>query len=273
MGSHVEIEARHAGGFGRGPAPVRCGDHRQARRGHPGLLRAGDDEVDAPVVHLERDGTQSGHAVDEDQALGRRVANGAGQVANRVHDPGRGLVVGEQDRAIAGVCPECVADDVGSCRPAPLDLDLRHVRAVDPGDLREPIAKAADRDRQDPVARRERVDDGGLEPARARTGQHHDVTGRPEERLHPVEDPPEHRRELGTAVVDHLAGAGLSHGRREGGRTGDPEIGFEAVHRESPRGASGRRGWSVTAPRWSQKRRDRASDQAARPEPRPTCWI
>ena len=48
-----------------GPSPSpsrrasRGGDHGQARGGHPGLLRAGDDDVDAPGVHLERDGAEA----------------------------------------------------------------------------------------------------------------------------------------------------------------------------------------------------------------------
>ena len=37
----------------------------------------------------------------------------------------------------------------------------------------------------------------------------------------PVEDPLEHRGELGPAVVDHLAAAGDPDARREGGRAGD----------------------------------------------------
>ena len=40
----------------------------------------------------------------------------------------------------------------------------------------------------------------------------------------------EHRGELGAAVVDHLARAGLADGRRQGGRAGDAKVGLEAVH-------------------------------------------
>ena len=74
---------------------------RPGRR-HPGLLRAGDDDVDAPGVHLERHGAEARHAVDEDQRVGRHLADGRGELRDRVHHPGRGLVVGEQDGPVAG---------------------------------------------------------------------------------------------------------------------------------------------------------------------------
>ena len=36
--------------------------------------------------------------------------------------------------------------------------------------------------------------------------------------------------ELGTAMVDHLAGAGLADGVRQRGWAGDSKVGLEAVH-------------------------------------------
>jgi hypothetical protein len=47
--------------------------------GHPGLLRAGDDDVDAPGVHLERHRAQRRDAVDEDERLGRDLAHDRGK--------------------------------------------------------------------------------------------------------------------------------------------------------------------------------------------------
>ena len=51
---------------------------------------------------------------------------------------------------------------------APLDLEPRDRRAVDLGDLREPVAERAHRDGEDRVAGRERVDDRRLERRRCR---------------------------------------------------------------------------------------------------------
>ena len=87
VAAQVEVEAGHRRGLHRRPGPLRRRDHRQARRRHPGLLRAGHDHVDAPRVHLERDGAQARHAVDEDQCLRRGLADGRRQLRDRVHHP------------------------------------------------------------------------------------------------------------------------------------------------------------------------------------------
>ena len=230
MRPQIEIEARHPSRFHRRPTARRGGDHGQARRGHPRLLRTGDDEVDAPVVHLERDGAEAGHAVDEDQGVGCLLADGGCQLRDGVHDPGRGLVVGQQDGLDLGHRAKPLADLVGCGRVAPLGIEPRDVRAVHRGDLGEPVAERADAHAEDPVARRQRVDDRGLQPARARRRDHRDVGGRAEVRLHPLEDAAEHRRELGASVVDHLASARLADRRRQGGGARDAEVGLETIH-------------------------------------------
>ena len=138
-------------------------------------------------------------------------------------------------------------DRVRVGRLAPLDLDLGDVRAVGPGDLREPVAERADRHGEDPIARRDDVDDGRLEPARAGGRDDRDVARGPEVRAHPGQDPVEHGRELRPAVVDHLAGAGLADRRREPRRAGDAQVGLEAVHGGSP-GALAVTGWSGRSP-------------------------
>ena len=70
-----------------------------------------------------------------------------------------------------------------------------------------------------------------------------DVVGGPEERPHAGHDPGEHRGELGPAVVDHLARAGLADGRRQARRAWDPEVRLETLHgglRYGSREATGR---------------------------------
>ena len=99
---------------------------------------------------------------------------------------------------------------------APFDRDLGHVRAVGRGDLGEAVAERADRHREDPVAGRQDVDHGGLEPTGARARQDGHVAGRAEVGLHAGHHPLEHRRELRPAVVDHLAGTGLADAGRQG---------------------------------------------------------
>ena len=138
--------------------------------------------------------------------------------------------MGQQDGRVAGRPLELGAEGRRVGGLAPFDLDLGDIGAVRPGDLGEPVAERADRDAEHAIARREDVDDGRLEAARAGGRDHRDVARRPEIRLHAVEDPGQHRGELRAAVVDHLAGAGLADARRERGRAGDPQVGLEAVH-------------------------------------------
>ena len=107
--------------------------------------------------------------------------------------------------------------DVGGLRGlAPLDLEAGDRGAVDLGDLGEPVAERADRDGQDGVARRERVDHGRLEAAGARAGQHDHVGRGAEVGLHALAHAQQERLELLAPVIDHLAPAGLAHGRVAG---------------------------------------------------------
>ena len=125
----------------------------------PESTRANVGGVNAPC-----DG-KTGHAVDEDQRVGRLLADSCGEFGDRVHDPGRRLVVGEQDRLGVGHAAQPLADLRTVRRVAPFGVELRHVRAVDAGDLGEPVTERADAHAEDPVAGRQRVDDRRLEPA------------------------------------------------------------------------------------------------------------
>ena len=230
MRAEVEVEPRHRGRLHRAPGPRRGGDHRQPGSGHPGLLRAGHDDIDAPGIHLERDGAEPRHAVDEDQRVGALLADSRGQVRDGVHDTGRGLVVGQQHGLDVGQRAQPLANLVGRGGVSPFSVDLGDIGAVDAGDLRESVAERADADAEDGIAGGQHIDDRRLQPARSGGRDHRDVARRPEERRHPGEDPFEHRRELGAAVVDHLATARDADARWQGGRAGDAQVGLEAVH-------------------------------------------
>ena len=72
-------------------------------------------------------------AVDEDERVGRDLADGGGELGDRVHDRRRGLVVGQQDGlVVAGPARARSRTSSGRCGLAPLGLDLGDVRAVGP---------------------------------------------------------------------------------------------------------------------------------------------
>src|SRR5207249_11644719 len=88
----VEVEARGAGFRLLRPRTLADADERKARRRHPALLRPADGDVDAPGVGLDGDRADGADAIDDHYPVG--VPAGAGELAQRVGEPGRGLVVG-----------------------------------------------------------------------------------------------------------------------------------------------------------------------------------
>ena len=169
MGAQVEVEARHRRRLHRRPGARRGRDHRQAGA----AIQAFCEPV--TTTSTPQASISNGTAPSADTLSTRMSASGAlladrrGQLGDRVHDPGRGLVVGQQhglDRR--GIARESLADLVGRRGIAPLGIELRHVRAVDAGDLGEPVAERPDAHAEHAVAGRQDVDDRGLEPARSR---------------------------------------------------------------------------------------------------------
>ena len=119
----LPVDARHPGrrlGLLRAGADGGDGD---AGRGHPRLLAGADHQVDAPGVHLEGHGAQAADAVDDDQRVARRGVHRRDQLAERVGDAGRGLVMGQQHRPVRRLAGQVRRERsrVGSF--APLDLE------------------------------------------------------------------------------------------------------------------------------------------------------
>ena len=94
-------------------------------------------------------GAEARHAVDEDERVGALLADGRRELRDRVHHAGRGLVVGEQHGLDVGQPAQSLADLVGRGGVAPLGVELGHVRAVDAGDLGEPVAERPDAHAED----------------------------------------------------------------------------------------------------------------------------
>src|ERR671937_390836 len=88
----------------------------------------------------------------------------------------------------------------------------------------EAVAEEADRERQDGVAGRERVDDRGLEAAGAARGQDQHVLFGAEAALERVGDLADDPGELRPAVVDHLVLHRRQDGVGDGRRPGYTEV-------------------------------------------------
>jgi len=226
----IEVEARHPRRLHGRPGALGDGREGHAGGAHPRLLRTGDDEVQAPGIHREGDGTEGADRVDEDERLGGDVTDHGGQLGDRVGDPGGGLVVGQEHSLDRRLFQQRGADRGRGRGPPPLDLEAADIGAVDLGHLREAIPEGPPGHGDDPIAGREDVDHGSLQGTRARGGEGDDLGLCAEERPHAVNDPLQERGELGTAVVDHLASPGGHDGGRQDGRAGDPEVLRETGH-------------------------------------------
>ena len=157
----VEVEAARL----RQPVPEAVGDarHREPGRAHQRLLRAGEDDVDAPRVGLERDRAERRDRVDDEH----RVADRGLQRLHVGDDAGRGLGLGAEDDAGAAL-GDCRADLVGGRHLAPVVREPLHVEAVLLADRDPALAERAGGDDRDAVGRRAEVRDGGVHRAGAR---------------------------------------------------------------------------------------------------------
>ncbi len=68
--AEVEVVARVVAGFHAVPGLGAYGEVGQAGRDHDGFLRAADEAVDAPGVHVEVRGAEAGDGVDDEEGFG-----------------------------------------------------------------------------------------------------------------------------------------------------------------------------------------------------------
>ena len=215
----VEVEARRRSGSGQRGLGDGC--KAEAGRRHECLLRAGDDDVEAPRIRLAGDGAEARDRVDDDERsrllrdsregthVGDDSRGGLG-----LHDPDRFRLLLAQPRAKV----------VGIRRLAPGVAEHVDVRA-ERGRHRDPaLAEAAGRDHEMALARRDEVRHGRLERAGARGSEEEHVVLRPADLAQPGEHALVDREELRTAVVDHGRTDRGEHLGRHGRRPGREQV-------------------------------------------------
>ena len=72
--AEVEVVARVVGGLHAIPGAGAEGEVGEAGGDHDGLLRAADEDVDAPAVHVEVGSAEAGDGVDDEEGLGVGVS-------------------------------------------------------------------------------------------------------------------------------------------------------------------------------------------------------
>src|SRR5439155_463501 len=226
VGKHLvpgPIGAREFRRLRRLARPFAHAIERQAGRQHQAFLRAGDGDVDAPLVVAVVDRSKRGNRVDH---VERGVSCRIDRLAYRADagcDSGRSLVVHDAhgldpllaiflelglDRNRIDAAAPVGGDEVD--REAELRRHLVPQRSEMPG-----------LEHEHAVARRERVDERRLPGAGARGGIDHD--GRPglEHGLEPFEDLQPHGAELGAAMIHRGAVDRAQNAVGHVGRPGD----------------------------------------------------
>ena len=94
----VPVDARQLGRGGGGQRLAADRGKGHAGRQHQPLLRAGDDDIDAPFVHAEIHRGERGDRVDQEQRRMLCRIDRPAQCGDRVDDAGRGLAMHQQHR-------------------------------------------------------------------------------------------------------------------------------------------------------------------------------
>src|SRR3990172_9265995 len=138
-GGQVEVPAVHVGRLRGLPEGGRDRDGGEAGRGREAFLGRTEGRVDSEALDGDRDPRERRHRVQQDERI--RIVGRLEELAERIRDPGRGLVV--DDREGLGRLPEGLPDPVDVGPPAPRGRD--EVRP-DPGGaeaLGDPSAEEA----------------------------------------------------------------------------------------------------------------------------------
>ncbi len=230
----IEVELREVRALIRLPGLLAHRHHGDAGRRAPGLLRRGNEDVDAPLVDHQIDRTRTRHAVDDEELA--RFADDLGDLLERVQHAGRGLVVGDENglRAVlALLLRELLADEVGLDGAAPRDIDAAGLDAVRLAHRGEALAERAVHEEEDAVAARERVHDRGFHAPGPRDGEEEDVAFGVEEVLERPGQAGHESGELGPTVVDHRPCRCVEHGLGDKRRTRDPQV-LRPIHMTNP---------------------------------------
>ena len=227
----VEVKAGRACLGLLNPCALADADQGQSGRRHPPLLRAAHRDVDAPGVRLDVDRADRADAVDHDQSLG--AARRPRQLAKRVGQTGRGLVVGEQHDTRLGVALQDHLEITRVHRLPPLELEAHNVSPIRRGQGGEALAEVSAQRDHDFVARRDQVGDGRLEASGTRARKQQEIVFRLEHALGAGGDLGQDGGEFRAPVVDHRPVHAAHHALGEGRRSRDSQLGLEG-HGRAP---------------------------------------
>src|SRR5215203_3109347 len=195
----VEVVTRHPRLFVHPHGPLAHADEPKTRRRHQRLLRAGDDDVDAPLIGSERTGPEPRDGVDD----GDHVLRGTREALDVVYGTRRSLREHADGGLYTGIIRQRPGDLVVVGLYPPLVRELRDLEPERPAHLDPPAAEVTVVDDEDLVSRREEILDSTLESTRTARRKGKDVVLRQENPLQILVDPREYLAELRRAVVNN----------------------------------------------------------------------
>ena len=147
-----------------------------------------------------------------------------GQRLQTIGDARRGLVVGNQDGRDLRLFAQKVVEvlRIGGFAPGRRVAD--HLGAKGLGQIGEAVTESANRDREHPLARRDKVDHRAFEAAGPAGRKNQDVILGLEGPLQARLELGQERFELGTTVVDHGGGHRAVDAVRDRRRTGNTQL-------------------------------------------------
>ena len=224
LSGKVEIEAAGLDVLAALPGALREGYEGQSGGNHEALLGAGEQAVDAPLVHGAGGEAHAGDAIHNEKHI--RGTGHGGDAFDGMQDTGGGFGHLDEDAFGLRGLPDGLLDFPGADGFAPVLHDFHDLQAMAFGDLAPAFAEFAGVNGNDGFAGFEEAVHGCRHGTAAGAGQRHDGFGGAEEELqlffHIVHDPVEIR----LAVMDHVPGESEadSFGKRR--RTGGEKTHF-----------------------------------------------
>jgi len=176
------------------------GDKGKSRREHEPFMGCGDDHVNAPIIHLQVNNTQTTDRVNDEDRVG--LFDDIGHRLDVGNDTGRGLVLRDENSLRIRACLQGGLHLGGRYRRAPGYCDNMRDRAVDRAQFGPPLAEFTTLDGNDPISRRYDIHDSRFHTGRARADERKNIIGRLEHIAQSVQRLFQDLLELRGAVVD-----------------------------------------------------------------------
>ena len=213
--AQIEVEARLLGRLHALPGALAHAEIGESGRNHDRFLRAADEDIDAPIVHLEMSGAEAGDGVDDKQRVGAFEQGGDGlHVVTRAGGSLGGLHV-KHTRAVE------LGLDFAQVEGLPVrNFDQFDLAGKGLGEIAPALAELSGGQHDHLLAGRSQVGNRGFHGAAAGRSENENVVLGADEGLEIGKGTGEDFTEFGRAVMHVRGGDGILSGWKKGSWTG-----------------------------------------------------